>query len=175
MEQYALGDRHSGERLAEHFRAVLRRRFSALGLNSNDVEDLVQDCVTLIFDALGDFDQSKGSLDAWLSGFARNVARSWWRGVYARRESETAFDVVPEMASPDGVDLAGSGALETALSSLSPIDVELLQMRFGFGYSFDEIAHMSGLTPVNARKRVSRAVEALRQNQGLRQEFGFAV
>ncbi|MBS1723191.1 MAG: RNA polymerase sigma factor [Armatimonadetes bacterium] len=172
-EQFARGDRRVGDRLADHVRSVLRRRFLALGLTSQDAEDLVQECVVLVFDAIHEFDAGKGNLDSWLSGYARNVARSWWRGAYSRRRSESSLDSVPEVQEEFKTDLAGSGALEAALGELNPIDQELLQMRFCYGYSFDEIAEMADITPVNARKRVSRAVECLRKNEELRHEIGF--
>lgn len=172
-EQFAGGDKTVGDQLAEHVRAVLRKRFLALGMSYQDTEDLVQDSVTLIFDAITEFDASKGTLDAWLSGYARNVARSWWRGAYSRRQAETPLESAPESGSELMSSLRGSGTLEAALGDLHPVDQELLLMRFGFGYSFDEIASMSDLSPVNARKRVSRAVEILRRNPALRSELGF--
>jgi len=173
--QFANGDRSVGDQLGDHVRAVLRRRFLSIGLAAQDAEDLVQECVTLVFNGIHDFDSDKGSLDAWLAGYARNVARSWWRGAYSRRQAESTLDSVPECAQPDIPYLDGSGSLESALGELHPIDQELLHMRFGFGYSFDEIAQMADLTPVNARKRVSRAVESLRRNASLRNEMGFDV
>ena len=172
-EQFANGDRSVGDQLAGHVRNILRRRFLALGMSVQDTEDLVQDCVTLVFDAIKEFDATKGSLDAWLSGYARNVARSYWRGAYSRNQSEHPLDLAPDPLDPMSSDLAGSGALEVALNDLSSVDQELLIMRFNFGYSFDEIAEMADLTPVNARKRVSRAVEVLRKNPLLRAELGF--
>lgn len=172
-EQFASGDKTVGDQLADHVRVVLRRRFLALGMSQQDTEDLVQDSVTLVFDAISEFDASKGTLDAWLSGYARNVARSWWRGAYSRRQAEAPLDSAPESSNDLIPNLKGSGTLEAALGDLHPVDQELLLMRFGFGYSFDEIASMADLSPVNARKRVSRAVEILRKNPALRSELGF--
>ena len=172
-EQFVHGDRSVGEKLANHVREVLRKRFLSLGLANQDAEDLVQECATMVFDGIQSFDPEKGSLDSWLSGYARNVARSWWRGAYSKRKLESNLDAVSELADNELVSLDGSGSLEIALGSLHPIDQEMLQMRFGFGYSFDEIAVMADLTPVNARKRVSRAVETLRRNALLRVELGF--
>ncbi|MBS1714024.1 MAG: RNA polymerase sigma factor [Armatimonadetes bacterium] len=173
--QFANGDRREEERLAVHVREFLRRRFLSLGLAAQDAEDLLQDCVALVFDTIDEFDVHRGNLDAWLSGYAKNVVRSWWRGSYSRKRRETVL--CDGIETPDSSEpiLAGSPALETALSDLSLIDQELLHMRFAFGYSFDEIARMSDLTPINARKRVSRAVETLRRNPGLREELGFVA
>ena len=175
VEQFTRGDKHAGENLARHIQDVLRKRFHSLGLNAQDAEDLVQDCSTLVFDSIANYDADKGTLDSWLSGYARNVARSWWRGAYTRKKNEASIDAVTEVAVEEDQSLSNSGALEAALGELSPIDQELLQMRFGFGYSFDEIAEMTDLTPVNARKRVSRAVESLRRNPELRIELGFPI
>lgn len=175
VEQFTKGDKNAGENLGRHIQEVLRKRFAFLGLSAQDAEDLVQECSALVFDGIASFDPRRGTLDAWLSGYARNVARSWWRGAYSKKKNESPFDTYTEVAVEDDVSLANSGALETAIGELNPIDQELLQMRFGFGYSFDEIAEMANLTPVNARKRVSRAVESLRRNPGLREELGFAL
>lgn len=173
-QQFASGNRSMGEQLATHIRHVLRRRFLALGMSADDTEDLVQECAAMVFSAIREFDADKGTLDAWLSGYARNVARTWWRTTYARRQGEANIDLIPEIPEETARDLIGAGSLEAALSELSPIDQELLQMRFGFGLSFDEIAQMANITPVNARKRVSRAVDVLRRNPALRHELGFA-
>src|ERR1044071_9621070 len=91
-EQFASGDKSVGDRLASHIRAVFRRQFLTLGLTSQEAEDLVQDCVAMVFDAIHEFDAQRGPLDAWLSGYARNVARAWWRGAYSRRRSEAVLD-----------------------------------------------------------------------------------
>jgi RNA polymerase sigma-70 factor (ECF subfamily) len=172
-EQFSKGERLNGDRLADHVRSVLKRRLLSLGLSIQDTEDLVQDCATLVFDAMQDYDPKRGSLDAWLSGYARNVARSWWRGSYSRRQSESQLDTLTEICIDSAEDIDRSGALEAALAELNPIDQELLRMRFLFGHSFDEIAHLANITPINARKRVSRAVETLRKNPPLRVELGF--
>lgn len=172
-EQFARGERTNEDRLADHIRRVLKRRLLSQGLNLQDAEDLVQDCATLVFEAMKDFDSRKGTLDAWLSGYARNVARSWWRTSYSRRQIESQLDIEMELGAESNDSGDGSGVLEAALTQLNLIDQELLQMRFLFGYSFDEIASLANLTPINARKRVSRAVEVLRKNPLLRSELGF--
>lgn len=173
-EQFSRGERTNEDRLADHIRRVLKRRLLSQGLNPQDAEDLVQDCATLVFEAMKDFDSRKGTLDSWLSGYARNVARSWWRASYSRRQSESQLDMEMEVGAETTDTVDDGGVLQAALSELNLIDQELLQMRFLFGYSFDEIATMANLTPINARKRVSRAVEVLRKNPLLRSELGFA-
>lgn len=171
--RYAGGDNRQEAKLVDHVRTVLRKRFVSLGLSPQVVEDLVQETTVAVFSSLKDFDPDKGPLDNWLSGYARNVARSWWRGDYSRSKAESPLESVSELAESDTVDLGGSGALETALGELSLVDQELLLMRFGLGHSFEEIAALTDLSVVNARKRVSRAVECLRRCPELRAELGF--
>lgn len=54
------------------------------------------------------------------------------------------------------------------------IDRELVTMRFSLEMSFDDIAKAANITPVNARKRVSRAVERLRRDPVVREALGLA-
>ncbi len=173
-QQVAEGNRTQVDQLAAHIRILLRKRFLSLGLTPDETDDLVQECSALVFSAIDKFDSSKGSLDAWVSGYARNLLRSWWRGEYARRNGEMPLDSNRDIAVEEDNGLTAA-ALEAAMTELNPIDQELLQMRFGFGYSFEEIADMANIPAVNARKRVSRAVEALRKNPVLRVSMGFAV
>ena len=51
-------------------------------------------------------------------------------------------------------------------------DVELLRLRFGEGRSFNEIAMQSQVPIAAVKLRVSRAVERLRTDEGMRQQFG---
>lgn len=173
ISRYREGDREIGAELGLYIQQVLARRFRAMGVPNQEISDLVQDCVTSVFADLERFDTSKGSLDAWLSGFARNTARSWWRSVYSAQADVVDYDSVPLADRAIMPAAHESGDLEDALSCLNPIDQELLHMRFAMGLSFDEIAEAANISSMNARKRVSRAVEALRQHPGLRKYFQF--
>lgn len=174
-ERFLAGDESIGDQLGQHVRKNLRRRFLAMGLSVQDADELAQDCTVLIFSKFREYDPARGNLETWLSGYARNAARSWWRSVYSRGAREAPMDVTQELHEAPDANLDGSPALEQALGRMNPVDQELLQMRFGFGYSFDEIAEMANLTVVNARKRVSRCVETLRKDPSLRREMGFSA
>lgn len=173
VEQFVSGNRSSADLLAEHVRSVLRKRFLGFGFPVQVAEDLVQESAVQVFRSIDQYDPSKGSVDSWLSGYARNVARTWWRNRALQMQSEMEFDPHTDLWTHMPIEIGGSGILEHALTTLDPIDQELLHMRFAFGYSFEEISQMSNLSPVNARKRVSRAVEALRNNPLLREAMGF--
>jgi len=173
VKQYFDGNEDAGMELGAYIQDILRRRFRALGMPAQEINDLVQDCVVTVFADLHRFDPAKGSLESWLSGFARNAARTWWRSIYNAQAQVLDYDSVPLADRLIEPEVCVSGDLEEALTCLNPIDQELLHMRFGLGHSFDEIAVSANLTPANARKRVSRAVETLRNHPGLRQYFSF--
>lgn len=169
-----LGVRPNGAQLADEVRKLARRRFVAMGIPSQDVDDLVQETVTAVIATADDYDSSRGSMSSWVSGFAKNIARAWWRNSSDRRTLESPLATLDGHAA-DEERFDTPAALEDAIRSLSPLDQELLQLRFSFGYSFDEIESLTGMTSAAARKRVSRAIEQLRNNTGLRNELGLAV
>lgn len=145
-----------------------------MGIPSQDVDDLVQETVTAVISTVDDYDSSRGTMSSWVSGFAKNIARAWWRNSSDRRVLESPLASLD--GHPEEVDhFETPAALEDAIRTLSPLDQELLQLRFSFGYSFDEIEKLTGMTSAAARKRVSRAIEQLRQNSALRRELGLAA
>jgi len=171
VKQYFDGNADARAQLGAYIQDILQRRFRAMGLPVQEISDLVQDCVVAVLADLDRFDPAKGSLESWLSGFARNAARGWWRSVYNAQATVLDYDSVPLADRVVEPEASVSGDLEEALACLNPIDQELLYMRFALGNSFDEIAESADMTAVNARKRVSRAVESLRNHPGLRQYF----
>lgn len=160
------------ETFVAHARRVLTSRFRQAGLAPGDAEDLTQECLVELITHFDRFDPSRGTIDQWISGFARNAARSWFRKESGRKLKELPYTSVPEAglatreAEVDGI--------RDGLAALCLIDQELLYMRFALSLSFDEIAQNTGMTSINARKRVSRAVEKLRKDPAIRELLGFA-
>jgi RNA polymerase sigma factor (sigma-70 family) len=167
------GDAEKREAIALYLRDLLVRRFRATGLDADQCQELAQECLFDVISNLARYDETKASLTAWVSGFARTSLRSWRRREYGRNMMETPLDFAPEICAEDDDMNSVDCAVKTCLGSLSLIDQELLYMRFNLGLSFDEIADRSDLTAVNARKRLSRAVDRLRRDPMLRESLGF--
>jgi RNA polymerase sigma factor (sigma-70 family) len=165
--------RASGNQLANEVRQMARRKFLMMGIPSQDLDDLVQETVAAVIATADGYDESKGSVSSWVSGFTRNIARAWWRTHAHRRIVEAPLSSVESHADEEDR-FDSPAALDDALRGLSPLDQELLQLRFAYGYSFEEIEQMTDLTSVAARKRVSRAIEQLRNHAALRDELGVA-
>jgi len=161
------------ETFVQHARRVLTTRFRQAGLKPGEAEDLTQECLVELITHIDRFDSAKGSIDSWISGFARNAVKSWWRRETARRSSELSYRQVPESGLAMNETLLEISAIKYGLSELCLVDQELLYMRFGLGMSFEDICRNVDITCVNARKRVSRAVEKMRRDPSVREALGF--
>lgn len=161
------------EGFVQHARRVLTTRFRQAGLRPGEAEDLTQECLVELITHIDRFDSEKGTVDSWISGFARNAVKSWWRREVTRRNSELSYKQVPESGLAMTESMMEISALKYGLSELCVVDRELLYMRFGLGMSFEDIAKNADISCVNARKRVSRAVEKLRRDPAIREALGF--
>lgn len=161
------------ETFARHARRILTSRFRQAGLKPGEAEDLTQECLVELITHIDRFDAEKGSVDSWISGFARNAVKSWWRREIPRRSSELPYAQVPESGLAMKESLMEISAIKYGLGEFPLVDQELLYMRFGLGMSFEDISVNANMTCVNARKRVSRAVERLRRDPAIREALGF--
>ncbi|HEX8204649.1 MAG TPA: sigma-70 family RNA polymerase sigma factor, partial [Solirubrobacteraceae bacterium] len=106
---------------------------------------------------------------AWLYGIARNLLRAYLRRGYAERRALARLGVEPVELSPEShvriEELAGLAALRRAIAAelerLPARQREALVLRVVDELSFEQVAERLGITPENARARVSRALRAL--------------
>ncbi len=161
LEKTISGDELAREALAIEIRDAVRLKLKVLGLPQVDIDDLAQDCTIEIMRRIDVFDSNRGSLEAWMSGFAKNAFRMWARANAIRKTEYQA-----ELSDEPGYEIFQSSepraALATALETIQIVDRELLYMRFTLGLSSDEIAKNTQMNSAQIRKRISRAVEKLR-------------
>jgi RNA polymerase sigma-70 factor (ECF subfamily) len=107
---------------------------------------------------------SRGSMDAWLFGIARNAALDELRR--RRRRAILAGDPEDELApSPeDEADLAlRREAVRAALRSLDGHERDLVALKFAGGLSNGEIARVLGVSESNVGTRLHRTIKKLRE------------
>ncbi|MEH3053571.1 MAG: sigma-70 family RNA polymerase sigma factor [Patulibacter minatonensis] len=110
------------------------------------------------------FDASRGTPRQWLFGIARNAALDELR-TRARRATPVA-DAGTHVATAEADDDVSDERtlqIRAAIAGLSPRDRELIALKFFAGLSTAEIAGALGITEVNARQRVHRALRVLRE------------
>jgi len=140
----------------------------AFGVHPNDAADVAQACTLEVLRHLEDYDPSRGRFDGWITGFALNSARAYNRGT-RRQRSEVALEDVAEPSTEDMAISAQRTGLAVALEKLSNEEQLLLGYKFGLGMTSDEVGVRMAMTGTQVRKRVSRALERLRQQPAIRE------
>ncbi|MBI1756261.1 MAG: sigma-70 family RNA polymerase sigma factor [Fimbriimonas ginsengisoli] len=151
-------------------RDLARSRILQLGVPAEEADDLAQEVMVNMLRRLPDFQVERGTMEGWIVGFSRMVARSWARRRRKQSREVPVGLVVPEIleARPGPV---ASDELALALEKLGDADRELIRMRYGSGLNSRQIAEATGLTDAAVRKRLSRALERVRQDPSLREAF----
>ena len=99
----------------------------------------------------------------WVFGLARNVflmnrrAARRWAKVHESREELPEFPVPPEVER-----LGSTDEVRRCIAGLSAEQAEALLLHHEWGFSFQEIAGMLGISAVTARARASRGMADLR-------------
>jgi RNA polymerase sigma factor (sigma-70 family) len=106
-----------------------------------------------------------------MTGFALNSARAYNRGS-RRIRTEVALEDVAEPSTDDVAVTGTRSGLAAALDKLSGEDQQVLGFKFGLGLTSEEIGERLGMTGTQVRKRVSRALERLRQQPAIRELLG---
>lgn len=105
----------------------------------------------------------KGSLRPWLAGVTRNLARTLGRNEGRRRAREEDAARSDEVSFEDALAKSeGHFLLAQAVNDLPEAQRAAVVWRYVEGLPYAEVAGRLGVTPIAARKRVSRALEQLR-------------
>ena len=133
--------------------------------NDADAEDLVSDVFMRALRAIPRYEPRVAFL-AWLYRIARNavIDRARRSRVQISFEDALAHPGVDQVVEPDASILALSDkvAVRGALAKLTPLQQEVIVLRFVEGYSTLEIANLVGKREGTVRGIQFRALEALR-------------
>jgi len=140
-----------------------------------DAEDLTSDVFMKALRAIPRYEPRQAFL-AWLYRIARNAVIDHVRrgGRQVSFEDALLHPEVHNAVDPDIEVLAGSDkdTLRTALGQLTPLQQEVIVLRFLEGYSTDEIAKLIGKREGTVRGIQFRALGALRQLIPSREALG---
>jgi RNA polymerase sigma-70 factor, ECF subfamily len=140
----------------------VRRYLSHLASGSEIADDLLQETFLQMHRSRAAYNP-KYAVRPWVFGLARNVflmtrrAARQWAKIHESREYLPEFPVLPE------ADRLGShDEIRRCIAHLSPDQVEALLLHHEWGFSFEEIAGMLGISAAAARARASRGMADLR-------------
>jgi RNA polymerase sigma-70 factor (ECF subfamily) len=146
------------ERLFTESAGDLTRYFARRHGGDEGVQDLVQETFLQMAKGLRE-GKSPKSARGYLFGIARHLSHAAW----SRRDRNKVLPFDPnlqETAAPVEDDRV-SAARET-ISSLEPVQREILELRFAQGLSYAEIAEALGIPIGTVRSRLHHAVAEVR-------------
>jgi RNA polymerase sigma-70 factor (ECF subfamily) len=138
------------------------RRYVRSG--DDDVEDLTQECLLRVYNSLEQL-RDTDRLDPWLQALVRNTVFTWLRE--RRREMEVCSlgleaDTEAEPCASHEDETLLYIVLQQVLQTLSEEDRQMIEMRYGDGMRYQEIAKVMQLNTETVRKRITRALAKLR-------------
>jgi RNA polymerase sigma-70 factor, ECF subfamily len=157
------GDSCEATNLYRELRKPLLRYLVALGLSSDEAQDVVQDAFVSLQRHLG-AGGSQENIRSWVFRVAHNQARNR-QSSYHRRFGESlgeevesiAHDATPERAV---LEKEKFGRLRKAILLLTPSERECLLLRAG-GFRYREIGEILGMATSTVGETVERAIKKL--------------
>ena len=136
---------------------------------SSLAEEVAQDTFVALWRRPGAFDPSRGSLQSFLAGVARNKAVDVVRREESLRRTKEALIAETEATVDEAVDVGASGEIEerdavvAALGKLSPLQREALVLAYFGGRTYREVATELGIPEGTAKTRLRDGLIKLRE------------
>jgi RNA polymerase sigma-70 factor, ECF subfamily len=162
MIRYQGGSLEAFQEIYAQLAGAVRRYVSHLTGGAEIADDLLQETFLQMHRSRAAYNPAY-AVRPWVFGLARNVflmnrrAARRWAEVHESREDLPEFPVFPEADS-----LGSRDEIRRGISSLSADQAESLLLHHEWGFSFEEIAGMLGITAAAARARASRGMAELR-------------
>jgi RNA polymerase sigma-70 factor (ECF subfamily) len=140
----------------------LRRYLGYLVRRQDVADDLLQETFLQLHRSRASWDPER-PVAPWAFGLARNVFLMHRRTASRFSAVHLSSDAPPEMPIPaEAESFATRDLVQRAVAALGADQSEPLLLHHVWGFTFEEIAAMTGLTSAAARARSSRAMAALR-------------
>ena len=162
MIRYQGGSLEAFQEIYAQVAPGVRRYLAHAAGNSANADDLLQETFLQMHRSRAAYNP-KYAVRPWVFGLARNVflmnrrAARQWAKLHESREELPEFPVLPEAER-----LGSQDEIRKGLAHLSPDQVEALLLHHEWGFSFEEIAGMLGISAAAARARASRGMADLR-------------
>ncbi len=162
MGRYQGGSLEAFQEIYAQLAPGVRRYLSHLAGGSGIADDLLQETFLQMHRSRAAYNPNY-AVKPWVFGLARNVflmnrrAARQWAKVHELREELPEFPVLPEADR-----LGTQDEIRRCIADLPPDQAEALLLHHEWGFSFEEIAGMVGISAAAARARASRGMADLR-------------
>jgi RNA polymerase sigma-70 factor, ECF subfamily len=150
---------------ARRYGQAIGRYCHAMLGSQADADDVAQETLLAAHDGFAGW-RAEGSLQAWLFSIAR---RKCARLAEQRARRTARLRLVHDAAKPDSgggerqlLDRERAERARHLLAQIKPSEREALLLRYEAGLSYREVGEACGIDEAAARKRVSRALAAMR-------------
>ena len=134
--------------------------------NLSQAEDMAMDCFVSCYQKFESFDPSRASFGTWLYVIVNNKLKNYYRDHKITEELDESVELPGHFADEivTAEYLAGLRKhLAQALHTLSQIEQTIIVHKFFKNKTSPQIAEIVGLSPVNVRVHLSRALKKLKQ------------
>jgi RNA polymerase sigma factor (sigma-70 family) len=164
---FCAGDQQCTGEFVQHFRKRLSGIAFRIVGDSGSAEDVVQVTFERAWKSGAMFDPGRGSLDAWMTTIARNVARDWVRRKRAVPidPSEICEREAPGSCDPEdrcGIE-ESRAKIRSALTRLSPNLARSVVLAGAFDMTAAEVARYEHVPLGTAKTRIRVAKQCLRR------------
>jgi RNA polymerase sigma-70 factor, ECF subfamily len=149
-----------------YFEVVFRFVFSRLGGNEAETADVTQMTFIKAMAAIEKYEERGYKLSTWLIRIAQNETNLFFR----RQKKNMEIDVSPDQLKELSLETGYSDKEEDLqkllvfINQLPQEKQDLLELRFFGGLSFQEIAELYNITEANAKMRIYRILEKIKDN-----------
>ncbi len=159
LQRTAEGDQQAFEALYLRHSQVLFRYLNSMLRRNEAVEEILQETFLVVWEQAALF-EGRASVKTWLFRIAHYKAVSWLR----KNQNALSLEESPELAGdPSGVSVDEADALRQALEKLSPKHREVLELAFGQGMTYEEIALVLNCPLGTVKSRVKYALQQMAQ------------
>ncbi|MBV8071588.1 MAG: RNA polymerase sigma factor [Acidobacteriaceae bacterium] len=162
MIRYHGGSLEAFQEIYAQLAPGVRRYLLHLVRGSEIADDLLQETFLQMHRSRAAYNANY-AVRPWVFGLARNVflmnrrAARRWAKLHDSREDSPEFPVLPEADR-----LGSQDEIRRCMADLPPDQSEALLLHHEWGFSFEEIAGMLGISAAAARSRASRGMADLR-------------
>lgn len=155
------GERDAFAELVRRHQRILHRHLRGMGVDYDTALDLVQDAFIKAYVRLGDC-RDPGHFRAWVFSIGRHLCLDYLKNI---RRQTVPLGALPDLDARADAHVRSDGrddAVRSALDVLPPLLREAFLLKHDAGYTYEEIAAVTDVSPSAVKMRVHRARQTLR-------------